>query len=128
MYKKKWDLLYELNLETLKKMIEFLGIKVEILRESELNVNGNSTERLVNICESLNAKTYVSGIGGKNYLNEKLFEEKNIQLEYQNYHSISYSQNNSIDFIPNLSAIDLLFNIGPESLELIKKSRKSNNA
>tara|TARA_B100000029_G_C17600526_1_gene965605 strand:+ start:3034 stop:3735 length:702 start_codon:yes stop_codon:yes gene_type:complete len=127
LYKKKWDLLYELNLETLKKMIEFLGIKVKILRESELNVNGNSTERLVNICESLNAKTYVSGIGGKNYLNEKLFEEKNIQLEYQNYHYISYSQNNSIDFIPNLSAIDLLFNVGPESLELIKKSRKFDN-
>ena len=105
-------------------MIEFLGIKIEILNESELDIKGESTERLINICETLNAKTYVSGIGGKNYLNEKLFKKKNIQLEYQNYQSMPYAQNHSEDFVPNLSAIDLLFNLGPESLDLIKKSRQ----
>ena len=124
LYKKKWTLLYELNFETLKKMIEFLGIKIEILNESELDIKGESTERLINICETLNAKTYVSGIGGKNYLDEKLFKKKNIQLEYQNYQSMPYSQNHSEDFVPNLSAIDLLFNLGPESLDLIKNSRQ----
>ena len=124
LYKKKWNLLYELNFETLKKMIEFLGIKIEILKESELDIKGESTERLINICETLNAKTYVSGIGGKNYLDEKLFKKKNIQLKYQNYQSLPYTQNHSKDFVPNLSAIDLLFNLGPESLDLIKKSRQ----
>ena len=124
LYKKKWTLLYELNFETLKKMIEFLGIKIEILNESELDIKGESTERLINICETLNAKTYVSGIGGKNYLDEKLFKKKNIQLEYQNYQFMPYIQNYSKDFVPNLSTIDLLFNLGSESLDLIKKSRQ----
>ena len=124
LYKKKWTLLYELNFEILKKMIEFLGIKIEIVKESELDIKGESTERLINICETLDAKTYVSGIGGKNYLDEKLFKKKNIQLEYQNYQSMPYAQNHSEDFVPNLSAIDLLFNLGPESLDLIKNSRQ----
>ena len=107
------------------KMIEFLGIKIEILRESELDVNGESTERLVNICETLNADTYVSGIGGKNYLNEKLFGDKNIKLEYQNYRHIPYQQIHSKDFIPDLSIIDLISNLGEQSLDLIKKSREN---
>ena len=124
LYKKKWTLLYELNFEILKKMIEFLGIKIEIVKESELDIKGESTERLINICETLDAKTYVSGIGGKNYLDEKLFKKKNIQLEYQNYQFMPYIQNYSKDFVPNLSAIDLLFNLGSESLDLIKKSRQ----
>ena len=54
------------------------------IKESELNINGKATERLVNVCKSLNADTYISGIGGKGYLNEKLFEEKKIELRYQN--------------------------------------------
>ena len=124
LYKKKWTLLYELNFEILKKMIEFLGIKIEIVKESELDIKGESTERLINICETLDAKTYVSGIGGKNYLDEKLFKKKNIQLEYQNYQFMPYIQNYSKDFVPNLSTIDLLFNLGSESLDLIKKSRQ----
>ena len=125
LFKKRWELLFELNFHTLEKMIEFLGIKIEILRESELDVNGESTERLVNICETLNSDSYVSGIGGKNYLNEKLFGDKNIKLEYQNYRHIPYQQIHSKDFIPDLSIIDLISNLGEQSLDLIKKSRKN---
>ena len=36
-----------------------------LVKESELNVNGESSEKLVNICKKLGAKTYVSGPGGK---------------------------------------------------------------
>lgn len=127
LYEKNWDMLFDLNLETIKKIIDFLGIKIEIIRESELNITGQSTERLVNICDSLNADVYVSGEGGKNYLNEKLFDEKNIKIEYQNYKPIEYDQIHSEKFIPNLSILDLLFNLGPSSLGLISKSNLSKN-
>ncbi len=122
-YEKKWDMLVELNVETLKKTIEWLGLRIKIIKESELNVSGNSTQRLVNICEVLNADTYISGIGGKNYLKEEAFVEKNIKLQYQNYHPLKYKQNFSNEFIPNLSIIDLLANNGnDESLKIIKNS------
>ena len=111
------------NLETLKKTIEWLGIKIQIIKESELNVSGDASERLVNICELMNADTYVSGIGGKNYLKEELFEEKNIKLQYQDYVPLKYKQNLSDEFISNLSIIDLLANNGnDESLKIIKNS------
>ena len=68
----------------------------------------------------MGAETYISGIGGKQYLDEKLFKNENINLEYQNYTPIYYEQNLSKSFIENLSVIDLLANVGPDSGKLLK--------
>ena len=122
MYKKEWTHLFAINLEIIKKIIKWLDIKIEIILESQLNVSGNSTERLVNICKIVGADTYVSGIGGKMYLNEKLFSENKIKLVYQNYIPLMYSQKLSKSFIPNLSILDLLVNVGPDSLKLIRNN------
>ena len=78
---KNWDSLFELNFLIIKKIIQWLDLKVEIIRESELNIKTNSTQRLVDVCKSLNANTYLSGIGAKNYLDEKLFLQNKIKLE-----------------------------------------------
>jgi hypothetical protein len=118
-YNREWSSLFELNLETTKKTMEWLGIHIPIVRESELQATGESTERLVNICKSLGADTYISGIGGKDYLQEELFESNHLKLEYQRYMPVPYPQRFSKNFIPNLSIIDMLSNAGPESARLI---------
>ena len=121
-YSKKWDHLFTLNYELIIQLIDWLDIKIEVIKESELNVKGNSTERLVNISKKIGAETYVSGIGGKEYMNEKMFETNNIKIEYQNFKCPIYKQVFNSEFIPNLSIIDLLFNIGPESLSKLKEN------
>lgn len=122
LYKKDWLYIFELNYETILKVKDWLGIKTKILKESELNISGISTERLVNLCKKLGADTYLSGIGGKQYLNEKLFEKNKINLQYQNYIPIKYTQNLAKSFIPNLSIIDLLANMGSSSVDIINKN------
>ena len=122
MYKKRWDLIFDLNLQLLKKIFDWLDIKTEIVLESELNVTGTSSKRLLNICKKLGADTYISGIGGKRYLDEKSFEKNKIILKYQNYNPIRYLQHMPKSFIPNLSIIDLLANVGSESGKLLKES------
>ena len=119
-YKKRWNLIFDLNLQILKKIFDWLDIKTEIVLESELNVTGTSSKRLVNICKKLGADTYISGIGGKTYLDEKLFEKNKIILKYQNYNPIRYLQHTSKSFISNLSIIDLLANVGSKSGKLLK--------
>ena len=121
-YSKKWDHLFTLNYELIIQLIDWLDIKIEVIKESELNVKGNSTERLVNISKKIGAETYVSGIGGKEYMNEKMFETNNIKIEYQNFKCPIYKQVFNSEFIPNLSIIDLLFNIGPKSLSKLKQN------
>ena len=118
-YSKEWKFLFELNSELLRQIIDWLGLKIQIIKESELNINGNSTERLVNVCKELGAETYVSGVGGKEYMNEKLFQKNNIKIEYQKFQCPTYTQIFSGDFIPNLSIIDLLFNNGSKSLPIL---------
>jgi len=121
MYKKRWNLIFDLNLQILKKIFDWLDIKTEIVLESELNVTGVSSKRLLNICKKLGADTYISGIGGKRYLDEKLFEKNKIIIKYQNYNPIKYPQRMSKSFIPNLSILDLLANVGSESGKLLRK-------
>lgn len=122
LYQKNWTFLFDLNFYIIKKILQFLNLKIEIIKNSELMVKGNGTERLVNICKKIGADTYISGIGGKDYMVEKLFEKNKIKLEYQKYSALKYNQHQSTEFIPNLSIIDLLSNMGPKSLEYIKNS------
>jgi hypothetical protein len=119
-YQKEWTHLFDLDLETIKKTMEWLGIKIPILRESELHINGESTERLIAISKAVGADTYVSGPGGRGYLRESLFEENHLKLEYQNYFAAPYPQRFATNFVPNLSILDMLANVGPDSMPLIR--------
>jgi len=118
-FEEKWEYLIDLNIKILKTIFEWLDVKTKIIFESELNVKGTSSEKLLNICKEVKATKYVSGPGGKNYLDEKIFQKNHIDIEYQKYTPISYSQLNSKSFIPNLSILDLLFNMGYESRKFV---------
>ena len=125
LYKRDWNFLFDLDFHTVKKTIEWLGLKVDVIRESELNVQGSSTERLINACKAVGADTYISGAGGRNYMDEKLFGKHNIKLEYQNYLPTPYAQRLAKSFIPHLSILDLLVNVGPGSHDLITEGGKN---
>ena len=119
-FKKNWNLIFDLNFYTLKKVLEWLNIKTKIIFDSELDVTGKSSEHLLNICKKLGATKYLSGPGGRDYLNEKIFEQNKIKVEYQKYDPVTYPQKYAKSFIPNLSILDLIFNTGPKSNELFK--------
>jgi len=121
LFSKDHKFLFDINYDALKKTLTWLDLKINIILSSSLKITGSGTERLVNICKILDSNEYVSGIGGKRYLNENLFNSNNIKLSFQNYSPITYTQHNSKYFIENLSILDLLMNMGPKSLEYIKK-------
>ncbi|MFQ6120931.1 MAG: WbqC family protein [Methanosarcinales archaeon] len=120
-YNTEWKTLQELNMKTLFYLIEKLNIDVPIYFSSDLlrdRAPSVKTQRIIDICQELDADVYLSGIGGKNYLDKTLFEKNNIKLEYQNYVPKEYKQLWGT-FIPNLSVIDLLFNLGENAKEVI---------
>jgi len=122
LYEQDWMFLSELNITIILKIFNWLKINVKIIKESELNITGTQSERLINCCKKIGADTYLSGIGGKNYVNDELFQESQIKLQYQQYYPKLYNQHFSKTFIPNLSIIDLLMNLGPNSLNHIESS------
>jgi len=120
LFKKEWDYLFDLDFETITQIFKWLNINIEIIKESELCVTSKSTQRIVDVCKKIGADTYVSGIGGRNYMDEKLFEKYNLKLEYQNYTHPKYPQHWSNEFIPDLSIIDMLSNVGPDTIKVLK--------
>ena len=118
LYEKEWDKLIDLNVFIIKYINELLNIKIPVYYESDLNIEGEKTTRIINICKKLNADTYLSGIGGKEYLIEEEFIKTGIKLIYQNFKHPVYTQVYP-GFEPFMSIVDLLFNCGKESKNLL---------
>jgi len=118
-YSKEWEYLIDLDMHFILRLSESLGMKnKKILRASALKAEGDRIERLIKICGIFEADTFYEGEAGRNYIDEKVFADHGIRVEYQNYRHPVYNQLYG-DFIPYLSVIDLLFNHGRDSLAIL---------
>ena len=99
-------------------------IKTPVQFSSDLKVDGEKDELILNLCRHAGCKTYISGPFGRDYLNKNRFKEEGIELLFHDYRHPEYEQNFD-GFEPYMSAIDLLFNKGPESLKILSNSTES---
>ncbi|MCM8800406.1 MAG: WbqC family protein [Candidatus Omnitrophica bacterium] len=121
-YSKRWERLSELCVHIINYILKELSINTPIYFESDLDIKKTGTERIIQICKALRADTYLSGIGGKAYLEEERFKEAKIRLVYQDFVHPVYHQRFCLseeDFIPNMSILDLLFNEGANSRNIL---------
>lgn len=117
-YSTRWERLMDLNIHITNHIKSKLGIDTKVFMESAIGTEKSSTERIIEIGLKLKADTYLSGAGGRDYLDEKRFDEAGIKLLYQNFNHPVYRQqfaSGAEDFIPYMSAVDLLFNEGGNS-------------
>ena len=117
-YSKEWIYLSDLNYHMLKLFLKLLNINVKLLKLSDLEIKGKKSELVLNLCLKLNAKKFIFGQQGSNYADIISFKKKQIKTIFQNYNHPSYHQLHG-KFVSNLSIIDLLFNCGNKSLEII---------
>ena len=106
----------------MKLLCRLLGISTTIETSSSCGFDGFSTIRLVNICRHFKADMYLSGSGGKEYLDETQFRDAGIRVGYQDFVPPRYPQHwarSDEEFVPGLSVIDLLFNCGTKSLPVL---------
>jgi len=105
--------LADLNERLIHELSIRLKLNTTFLQASNYNLEGKSTELLVNIIKKLRGTQYLSGAGAKKYMDESLFEKAGIELVYTDFEHPEYNQMWG-DFMPNLSILDLLFNHGFE--------------
>ena len=116
------DNLSEFNIRTITLLANKLSPNVAFVKLSDIipELESKSTEALIEISQKIWATKYISGAGGRGYLDGSLFEKAQISLEFQNFHHPIYPQIWK-DFIPCLSIIDVLFNTGiAETRNLLK--------
>ena len=115
---KKWTKLIDLNLELIRYFMVTLNLTTPTVDSSTLKKSSDRSQRLLDICKQLNASCYISGISGKDYLDEKIFHNSGIKIIYENFQHPVYNQIHG-DFVENLSILDLLFNEGENSQKIL---------
>ncbi len=95
-----------------------LDTKVQFMSSSDMNIPGASSQRLHDLCVAVAADFYVTGHGARNYLNHDLFDRSGIKVEYMKYNMTPYPQLHG-DFMPYVSALDLVANCGKEGASVI---------
>ena len=112
------DRLIDFNLSILRHLMLNLGVDPEIRRLSELNITASGDRLLLEICRCFRTSVYLAPGTAARHLNADLFEKAGIELRPVNPRSPVYPQLWG-NFIPDLSAFDLLFNCGPKAGEII---------
>ena len=108
--------LIDLNIDIIDFFREELDISTPTVRSSDLNINSSKSEMNLDICLTLGADSYITGPSGLDYLDINSFSNHNIEILVHKYFAPVYQ---SEHFYPNLSTLDLLFNQGENSRQII---------
>jgi WbqC-like protein family len=103
--------LADFNIGVICSIVTYLDVSTQFIRASELNVSGQKTDLLLDICRAIGANTYLAGTGAKSYQEDAKFEENGITPVYSPFSQESYTQLFG-EFVGNLSVIDVLMNCG----------------
>lgn len=121
-----YEKLADLNIGMIKYLSGVLGLNVSFHLSSEIlsDPKLNAEEKILGILKHLGISVYVSGsgAGSRRYIDEEKFKAEKIEIVWQQFNSPSYPQLWG-EFIPDLSIIDLIFNCGDKSLEILKHSQ-----
>lgn len=113
--------LFEFILHSLKRTLQFLEIDTPVVISSTLPINHSlrSEEKVLEICRSRSASTYINPIGGINLYNKDHFKNQGIELLFLESKGQIYKQYND-HFVPWLSIIDvIMFNSVKEVKSLL---------
>jgi hypothetical protein len=122
LYAARPPLIAELNVAFLTRVLELLGLAVELVSSAELSARdprlltlaGN--DLMVAICQAAGADEYICGEGAADYIRPPAFEERGIAFRFQRYVHPEYEQRGTRAFVSHLSVLDALFNVGFEGV------------
>jgi hypothetical protein len=118
---KKYESLGSLNRAIIKLIMGWLEINTPIVESYDYpQIKGSKTEMLIQMCQSVGATHYLSNEGSRVYVNEQMMATFGIQHCWQNFTHPNYEQGHP--FLPNLSALDIIFNLGPHAGLIVKSA------
>ncbi len=121
-YQRRDEFLADFTIDFTIALARELGnTHTRFMRSSEIaGINGQKTERLIQILQAIGATHYISGPSAQEYIDRESFDRAGITLEYMQYTYPEYPQPYP-PFDPQVSILDLLFMTGPEASQYIFK-------
>lgn len=116
----EFTFLSEINFHFIKVINALLGITTKLHWSSDFQLNEERSERLLGICQQLKSDVYVSGPAAKEYLNEELFLNNNVKVEWMDYSGYPEYEQMHDPFEHGVTILDLIFNEGPNAKNFMK--------
>lgn len=117
-YARRWHTLVELNAYMLAWFLDTLGIKVPVCSAGEWHFQGEKSALVLDMCRQVGASQYIFGAQGRDYADLAAFTEAGVKAHFQDYRHPAYPQLHGA-FEPYLSIVDLLFNCGDASRDIL---------
>ena len=114
----EWRFLADYNIAVIKACVEYLKIDTPFVKASDISISGIATELILDICRKTGSDSYLHGTHARDYVDFQLLKNAEITNLIQDYSAEPYKQVSG-DFIPNLSVLDIIFNCGPKSMDVI---------
>ncbi len=114
------NLLMDINLASIEMIKNILGINTKTIMQSSViyDETAKKGDLMMQLTKAVGGDVYLSGIGAKDYMDLGPFSNNNIKVQYQSFNPFSYKQKSNT-FVPGLSTLDALFNIGPKECKKI---------
>jgi hypothetical protein len=112
------ETLSELNFHILQWLMKCLNLTTPIVKASDYSFQGVKSDQVLDMCLQLKADVYIFGAQGRNYADTDKFRARGIEPYFQEYCHPVYGQLHG-EFLPFMSVIDLLFNEGRRSRNIL---------
>ena len=120
-FSRPWSSLVELDLQMMMLARRWLGITTPLLRSSKIGLHGTMTDRLIDLCQKLGARAYLSGMGHSlKYLDTERMGRAGLGVIWQHFeHPVHAQRYPELGFISRLGFLDLVFNCGEDSRSIL---------
>jgi hypothetical protein len=121
---KKHEMLVDFNHELNLKIMEYIGINTPVFRTSDIPRNTqDKSDRIIEICHHFNGVDVLyDGKKAQDFIDIVYFASKGIRVVFQDYIHRPYPQLYA-NFVPYMSVLDLLMNVGKDALPYIITSK-----
>lgn len=106
--------LCELNVALIESLWRMLGLKTHRVRSSSLGATASGSQRLAQIVKAVGGTCYLSGDGAAEYEERSAYESAGLEVRPLGFTHAVYAQRGSPEFVPGLSVLDALSNLGAE--------------
>jgi hypothetical protein len=108
--------LADLNFELMQAICRYIGLTAQFRLSSRMDPQTSGSELMAELTEKEGGASYYSGGGATEYTDENDFGRRGLTFSYQRFfeyaQAVPYEQHQG-PYLPGLSILDALFNIGP---------------
>jgi hypothetical protein len=117
-----WENLIDVTLASIELLRHAFEIRTPLVRSSTLGITKRGAQAVLEICAAVGAQAFLGGLGAsRRYLDPELFQRAGVQMLWQEFRHPRYGQHPHPErFAEGVSALDLLFNCGPEAAGVLR--------